>query len=422
MGSAHLFGTILLMGGAVLAGLLHGAGPDSAGGAAADPVAAVRARLEQVEALRRQVTYQQGLEMAQEALGMAEALGHDELVTEALYQISLIHYFLESFEEARAYMDIGLTHARLHKLEALEADLLNAQGVLEWKLGNLFEATAKLESALEIRERGQQWVSMASIANNLGLIAYSQHRYAQAVGFYRQGLEWLGEHDNDRMRASLYSNVAESLIPLGQYEEAEHHLLQSLELEKRAAEPYNLAYTYYNLAELRSAQGDSEAAVMLFHTALDMQLATGNEWGAALTRLKLGREFMVMGDAASALAELEPGFTAVKRLNAITLLRDYAGQFAEIHDANGDAELSRYYTELREWFAGRAEQAGGKGATEPVFRPLQRMPMAAPPLEQNLSLVRMGILSLLVVLVAFLLVENIRLRRQATQQPGKPSR
>ena len=282
----------------LLAGILPAQSPDPEAGDR------IRENLKQVEAMRKEANYQEGLGLANEALRNAEELGNDQLVTEALYQISLIYYFLESFEEARAYMEIGLTHARLHGFEALEADLLNAQGVLEWKQGNLYEATAKLTAALEIRGNQQQWVSMASIANNLGIIAYSLQNYEDAVKHYQLGLQWLGDNENARMRASLLSNLGESLIPLGRLQEAEAYLLESLEIEKRKNEPHGLAYTYYNLGELRSGQGDPEEAIVLYRKALEIQLEISNDWSAALTRLKLASEHMKAGNPQDALEEL----------------------------------------------------------------------------------------------------------------------
>jgi tetratricopeptide (TPR) repeat protein len=379
---------------------------------AGDGVERIRENLRTVEELRKAADYQEGLGLAKESLHLAEELGNDELITEALYQISLIHYFLESFEEARAYMEIGLTHARLHGMAALEADLLNAQGVLEWKQGNLYEATAKLTSALKIREQQEQWVSMASIANNLGIIAYSLQKYAEAVEHYKQGLEWLGTHENETMRASLFSNLGESLIPLGRYEEAESYLLKSLEIEQRNNEPNGLAYTYFNLGELRSDQGDSLKAIELYRKALEIQLEIGNDWSAALTRLKLAREHMKSGNVEVALAEMRPGYEAVKEMNALTLLRDYAAEFASIYKANGDTGLSRYYSDLEDWFAARAEAKDPKREAVQLHSAVQTETQAAKPQsDSGMSTIRMATVGLLVILIFILVIENMRLRR-----------
>mgnify|MGYP006292183839 CR=1 FL=1 len=242
---------------------------------------ALQIQLTEVESQRQQGDYAGALSLARESLRQAEALGNDPLITEALYQISLASYFLEDFEEARAYLEIGLTHARLHDLKSLEADLLNAQGVLEWKQGNLREATAKLEKALAVKLALDQRASLSSIANNLGIIAYSLKDYSRAVSHYEKGLEWLEDRKNDRMRSSLLSNLAESLIPLGQYARAEAYLMESQDLVEAANEPHDLAYNFLNFGELRSAQQRPEEAIALFRKAMNIQLSLGNDWAAA---------------------------------------------------------------------------------------------------------------------------------------------
>ena len=385
---------------------------EETGGSPEKEAAVIAASISRVESLRNEARYDEALAIGLEALRKAEEIGNDPLITESMYQISLIYYFLESYEEAGTYMEIGLTHARLHKLESLEADLLNAQGVMQWKQGNLFEATAKLTAALEIKQRQNQWVSMASISNNLGIIAYSMQRYAEAVNHYRQGLEWLGDHENPRMRASLYSNLGESLVLLGMFETAETYLMQALEIEKEFNEPHSLAYTYFNLGELRSGQGNSREAIELYQKALEMQVRIGNEWSAALTRLRLSQEHLDNGRPEQAIADILPGYESVKRLNTLTLLRDYANQLSRIYASMGDEGLARYYKDLKEWFGARAEEKDTAEGLKLSRRAVnESVPIPVPP-EPDLSFVRIGTLSLLAVLILILVIENVRLRRQ----------
>lgn len=377
--------------------------------------------LDKAESMRNADNPEGALSIAQTALRQAEGEGFDTVITEALFQISIANYFLEEYEEARAYMEIGLTHARLHDLSALEGDFLNAQGVLEWKQGNLFEASAKLEEALKVKQGLGEWTSIASIANNLGNIAYSLERYSEAVAFYEKGLEWLGNRENRRLRASLLSNLGESLIPLGEFQRAETSLLQSLEMEKEGGDAGNLAYTYFNLGELRAAEDNSDKAIALYRKALDLQLSVESSWAAALTRLRLSTEHLKTRDTDRALAVLQPGFEAVKELNALTLLRDYADQYARLHDASGNSGLSRYYKDLHDWFVQRisTDTLTFEEAVEEMASPGGKVPTTAPSAGAgffNVSFQRMTALILLLILIMILVGENIRLRRLVRQR------
>ncbi|NDV62813.1 tetratricopeptide repeat protein [Puniceicoccales bacterium CK1056] len=376
----------------------------------------IRENLLLVEDLRKEGAYEKGLAVAQDALRNAENLGEDELITEALFQLSLIHYFKESFEEARVYMEIGLTHSRLHDLTKMEGDFLNAQGVLEWKQGNLFEATAKLKEALAIKKEAGQLVSMASISNNIGIILYSLKQYEDAVESYKQGLEYLGDHDNRRMLASLHSNMGESLIPLGKFDEAEYHLQKSLEIELEENDPLDLAYTYFNLGELRSGQGRSKEAVELYKTALEVQLKLQNTWAAALTRLKLSQEYLAQEDIPQAIDALIEGYEEVKELNALPLLRDYAEQFSILYDKSGLSGKSQYYADLHQWFKQRLESVDIGTRMSNLPDPAAMVSTLPLPPSPDFSKIRIATLGLLAVLILFLLVENFRLRKEMKEK------
>jgi tetratricopeptide (TPR) repeat protein len=334
---------------------------------------------------------------------------------EGLFQKALVHYHQQAYEQARVTLEIGRAKAREQNLKGLEADFLSAEGVLEWKLGNLSLASPKLEAALEIQRGREQWVNMASISNNLGIIAYSQKEFAGAARHYQQGIDWLGDHDNDRLRASLYSNLAEVLIPLGELDRAEANLQAALAIEKEANEPTSLAYTYYNLGELYAKRGDSPAAQGLFRQALELQESVEDEWAISLTRLKLGEELWSEVHSEAALEELEAGYELAKSLNALTLLRDYALLLKDVQMELGHTSQADFYANLHEDLVRRI-------AAEEPEKEFQ-FPRNGQPFEQNapdesfrifgLSGLQVAIILLLCLLISLLMLENSRLRKSS---------
>ncbi len=378
--------------------------PDSVTGQIAD-------LLKQAEEHRYAGTYEEGLEIAAQALNLASGTNLPEREVEAHYQISLLHYFRQDFPQAQAEMDIGLARARINNLELLEADFLSALGTLEWKKGNLSLAIPKLEEAMAIRERNGDWVSMANITNNMGIISYSLKNFEDAARFYKQGLEFLGDRENDRLRGSLLSNLAEVLIPLGMLDEAEKYLYLALELDKQRGEAHGLAYTYFNLGELRSKKGDPKAAVALYQKAIDLQQSIGDNWAISLSRLRCAEEHWLQEEKELALAELDVGYDLAKSLNAISLLRDYAFLYAEIHSRTGNQDLALFYQNLHGWLD-RRTQNGGNNPPPPAS---QLSSMMAPPEQTSdtISPLQTGIIFILIVLIGILIVENTRLRKRA---------
>jgi tetratricopeptide (TPR) repeat protein len=368
----------------------------------------VREQLNEVESLRNAGEYEKGFTLVERAMETAVELQDPALEVEAHYQTALLYYFQHDYPKARAEMEIGLARARVHELKDLEADFLSATGVLEWKQGNLSLALPKLQSALAIREASQNWVSMASISNNLGIISYTLKDYEEAAGYYRQGLNLLKNGENRRLEGSLLSNLAEVLIPLGKLDEAEANLQEALRLELDANEPRSLAYTYFNLGELHSKKGNRDVAISYFEKALSLQTSIDDKWAIALSRLRLAQEQWFLGDAGAALSELNKGHDLAKSLNALSLLQDYADLLSEIYDYKGDALRAKYHAEQRDWMKGRIQlDQISSDQNQSDILILERSP------ENSLSTVQTATIVILGIMILILILENARLRNRS---------
>lgn len=374
---------------------------------------AIHQLLAEAEEQRHQGQYEAGLDLALEAVERAHKLKDPAITAEAHYQTGILYHYMEQVEPARAHLEIGLSQARMAGLRKMEGDLKVAQGVVEWKLGNLNLAMRLLEEAVAVLGPMDERTSLASISNNLGIIHFSLKQYPEAIRSYLDGLEWLGDIENDRLRASLFSNLAESLMRTGNWNEAEDYLQRALEIEQRTQEPHAIAYTYLNFGELRALQGRPDEAIGYYHQALDLQLSIDAQWPAALTRIRLAEEHLKEADTVKALEVLAPGYEAVKELNALTLLRDYAGLYSRIYTEAGMEGRARYYQELEEWFIsriGQPEPAGALVRPETGRSEGAREETSGSPRISHLW-IRLATLVLLVVLIGFLMVENFRLRR-----------
>lgn len=372
-------------------------------------------RVSQVEQLREAGEYEKAVARASDLLTFAREQGSPEQLAEAYLQVVLSHYFADQKDKARSFLEIGLTHSRLHDLARSEADLLNARGVIQWKTGNLWQARRELEKAMAIKKELGDPVAVANIANNLGNIEYALRRYDEAVQRYQSALASLGpDHPNQRLRASLLSNIGESLLRMDQLEDAENYLNRSLALEQLLNDPHYLAYTYFNLGELRSRQKKHKDARKLLEQALALQESSSNRWGASLTRLHLARSWFTQGDSDAALRILKTGYQDSKSLKALDLLRDYSSLYAEIYREKGQSGLAEYYEELHQWFEQRlkAPDSSTSDKSAPASEASAETRQPEQTSDLSLSPWRLSVLILLGLLIAVLLIENRRLRKQ----------
>jgi hypothetical protein len=121
-------------------------------------------------------------------------------------------------------------------------------------------------------------------------------------------------------------------------------------------------------------------------------------------------------DIPAAIAVLKDGYEEVKELNALPLLRDYSAQFALLYEKQGTRGRARYYSDLNDWFQKRLDSVdiGTRMSNDPSPATLVG-PIPQPP-SPDFSLIRIGTLGLLGVLILFLLVENIRLRKEMKKE------
>lgn len=371
--------------------------------------------LEKSRLMRTAGRYADGLEAATQAAALAHRLDDTRGELEANFQAALHTYFLQDNSGALAQLEVGLARSRQLGMRDIESMYLAARGVIFWRTGNLGGARADLEASNAINADLGDQRTLASNLNNLGIIAYSQKDWATALVNYRKAYAALGDMDADDLRASITSNIGECLVHTGQLDEAEHFLNESLTIGLRMGDPNDLGFTYFNLGELHSRRGQSVKALALYHQALELQTSIGNEWGSGLTRLRCAEEHWRQQDAESALEELKNGYEALKELNALTLLADYAFLFAEIYREQGRTGLANYYTDLHDWFIERTE-----AENQPMAEELKAL-TAHPGRDEKRADTRLirpvqaATLALLGILIIVLLIENQRLRKHANK-------
>jgi tetratricopeptide (TPR) repeat protein len=193
----------------------------------------------------------------------ALASRHDELAVRAATELIFVNgYELGQYPRARAWA--AQAHALLERVgprEELEAQLANNEGLLSFSEGRLPEALEHYQRALRLRERvlGPEHLQTAKVLNNLGLLHQRRGTPAEAVPLYERVLAI--------QRAQLGAD----------------HPAQ--------------ATTLINLGDARRALEGPDAALPLYTQALELRLRTLGETHPLTRRLynDLGRVHMQRG-------------------------------------------------------------------------------------------------------------------------------
>ncbi len=188
-----------------------------------------------------------------------------------------------------------------------EAALAHACYILDWALvesGRSAEAVHS-ERALEIYRRLGDPDREAVVLNNLGMFAYYEGRWDDAVALYRAGTEASMRAGNLGSAAFGDCNVGEVRSDQGRHAEARPRLDRALEIWRGTGYEYGVAFATALLGRLHARGGDGAQAQRLLRDALErfrvLRISPDALWVEAL----VGEAHVLAREPDAATADVE---------------------------------------------------------------------------------------------------------------------
>jgi tetratricopeptide (TPR) repeat protein len=216
---------------------------------------------------------------------------------------------------------------------------------LDWalmELGHPEEATHSTR-ALEIYEQLGDAEHEAAVLNNLGMFAYYDGRWDDAVALYRKAGECSERAGTPADVARAELNVGETLSDQGHLDEAEEHLARARRVFAGMREPQAVAYIDVLRGRLATRRGDRDAAVPMLEAAMASLHRFKMDGYATFARALLAEAEAFAGDAERALEIAHQELSALDRNRP--LLERVAG-IALARLGKRDAALSELMTAL----------------------------------------------------------------------------
>lgn len=202
-----------------------------------------------------------------------------------LSNLSLAYQQLGTWTEANQAMTESLKLLQNNRDASVLAQVLDVQGRLQFLSG-------KAESALETWQQATSLYSQTG--NSLGIVRsrINQSQALQALGFYRRALTVLNElkpqlqtQPDSLVKLVGLRSLGDTLLLLGEVDEAQSVLQQSLALAKQQRSPEETAATLLSLGTVAQTKHDPQAAAAFYQQAVATSSSTITQLQAQLNHL-----------------------------------------------------------------------------------------------------------------------------------------
>ncbi len=134
------------------------------------------------------------------------------------------------------------------------------RGLAWWEQGELEAARLDYRGALDIAREVGDREGAAALLTDLGLLAGSAGKPADALRLYEEAAAAYRDVGDDEELGSLLNNIAVAAETLGDLEAARTAALDGIEITRRVGNPVFLGYELLTLAHIELALGDLAAA------------------------------------------------------------------------------------------------------------------------------------------------------------------
>ena len=162
----------------------------------------------------------------------------------------------------------------------------------------------------------------------------------KALRFFERALSIYNERGHIEGILTSQNRMAQTLMDLHQYTEAEQHLMAALNISDGSDTPVLLAKLNTSLGELFYYQHQLNTAQKYFLRALEMKKALGNLGDIALALSDIARVYHEAGEMDKALAYFDEALETVKGTDFMVIAAEIRLQLGELHMNSGNQQAA----------------------------------------------------------------------------------
>lgn len=242
--------------------------------------------------------YSEGIETAEAALSLATESGASELVIRNHYHQGIVLYQQGEYAEARRQIEAGIALARQTQAAALEAAGYQYRGSIEYFLANYRQSRVEYEMALAYYE-GQRLRfprQRATIYNNLGNVHLRLGNFDGAKAYYQQVLALRQDAQRGQIGGVVtINNLGLVALAQGYYAEAQSRFEQALRGYRQIGNQQGESTVLGNLGELYRQLGLYQRALEYFEQDMALMQHIGRRGRMGMRLANLGFIHLYLG-------------------------------------------------------------------------------------------------------------------------------
>ncbi len=187
-------------------------------------------------------------------------------------------------------------------------------GLIAYEQGNYKQALDYYDKALAIRKSLNDERGVASVLNNKGIVHHSRGDYSRALDFFLESLK-ISQKINDKpVISALQTNIGSLYERSNDLEKALRYYSEGLEIKKEIQDMPGLAGLYNNIGIIYDRKKLFAEALENHTKALDIRTHIGDSMGVAASLTNIGEVYESMGKHSIALDYFKSALVLKKKL------------------------------------------------------------------------------------------------------------
>ncbi|SCZ76009.1 sensor domain-containing diguanylate cyclase [Acidaminobacter hydrogenoformans] len=301
---------------------------------------------DQAEYIER-TTPAETLRISQNALQMAASIHYPSGVAKSLYLIGRGHLRLGSLFESEAHLKKAYDQVLSLKDPELEAEILNALGIVNLYL-KIYDLSFKyFQRALTLSKKIGTRALEARILNNIGEVYRELKDYTKALDFYQQSQETHQAVSSPINKSVAVSNIAGLYLEMNDYDNATLYVDKAIEIAKAEENVMIESACFHYAGIIERKKGHFDASHEKLKKSLELNKITKEMIHEAEVLIDIHRTLFEKGEHSRSLKILFDALKIAQRLNSETLLLQVYDEMIPACEALGKTEDALAYAKKR---------------------------------------------------------------------------